>query len=542
MSTTTEELYLPRIEQNRKEYERIMDLAYISVDNYAVLGIDTRQEGFREHAERTAELFSSFAGERIPQVAAVVALTHDVIDRSINEESSKFSEERSSVAKALLQDFYSQANLPKNVERYLKVVSHGLVRTEIASGEHRKEVAAKTADSLSGIQVDVAENMISDNYEGKLPPEVWSAVQPYLDFQHMANFINTIDIDSVVIKGCELVDNLKNPSSMRESAWLQDVLEAESFYAPLLELLRFDGLASLLRSEAHILRLNMSGKAASISEASRVLTPIENLGPKKIIESILGVDDCDYQPAVTGQPAPPVHVGDAVVSIDNELQSVHYRLKTVGSLAQKIESDAEKRVPLDLMGMTVVCGDVESSAHSFAHFIKNNVDGNQFIRPESAPSKTQAIYAQGSEEYIRSVQEELIDLGIELNRCEFKYNKPDEVHERGYENLQVSKITFKAMVDGVEVPTEVQFVTNDERRRMRDGEIAHIVFKYIRQENNMRKFHGRELLTLAEEGNIASAAKVLFSGLKERINVMNNFSYTVNSFAAGYYETGKLVD
>ena len=145
----------------------------------------------------------------------------------------------------------------------------------------------------------------------------------------------------------------------------------------------------------------------------------------------------------------------------------------------------------------------------------------------------------------RQTQGELLDILTALRQGDIRRRHAEALLSRIDEQPPTDKITelhtMNLDVDAIN-DGRLRQIDDDERRRMRDGEIAHIVFKYIRQENNMRKFHGRELLTLAEEGNIASAAKVLFSGLKERINVMNNFSYTVNSFAAGYYETGKLVD
>src|SRR5690606_25202348 len=153
--------------------------------------------------------------------------------------------------------------LPAHIEKYLRVVLHGLVRTENASGLHRSGVAARSAMSSREIlpeDVEHISEIISGKYKGKLPPETWSVAQPYLDFKHIGEFIDTIDIDSIFIKGCELADNLLYPASDRESAKLQDVLEAESFYAPILELLKFDGLASLLRSRAHMVRLEMRGE------------------------------------------------------------------------------------------------------------------------------------------------------------------------------------------------------------------------------------------------------------------------------------------
>ena len=237
------------VELTSEDFERLMEAASDTITDYEDTKVDTRDDLF-EHSLRVLEIFNSFAGNRIPEVAALIVMLHDVIDRSINKASSKYTEERSSKTTDLIGEFYEKANLPAEIEHYLRVVSHSMVRAENASGLHRKQVAEEAA-TLQNIPIEIQEEIMSDGYEDELPEKLWTIIQPYLDFEHMAGFVDRIDIDAIVIKGCELVDNIKNPSSNRQSAWLQDVLEAESFYAPLLELLKFDGLASLLRSEDH---------------------------------------------------------------------------------------------------------------------------------------------------------------------------------------------------------------------------------------------------------------------------------------------------
>lgn len=530
------------IELTSEDLERLMEAASDTIAEYEDANIDTRSD-LLEHSLRVLEIFNSFAGDRIPETAAFIVMLHDVIDRSINKVSSKHTEERSSKATELTENFYEKANLPAKAENYSRVLSHSMVRVEIASGQHRKQVAEEAA-TLQNIPIEVQEEIMSDGYKGELPEKLWTIIQPYLDFEHMAGFVDRIDIDAIVIKGCELVDNMKNPSSDRQSAWLQDVLEAESFYAPLLELLKFDGLASLLRSEAHKVRLRMSGKDDVIDRAEDILTPIENLGPERIIQGIFGVDSCDAEPAVLSMPGkkPPVFIGDAFVNInnDNDIHEVYYRLKASGSLANKIDSAGKE--PMDTFGMTVISKNVNDLANNFSCFIANQIDENSNLTLKSAPSKEKAIFIQGNAEYIESIKLALLERNVDIDRCEFKVHKPEVAGARGYEDLNVAKMTFMASIDDIKVPTEVQFVTADERKRMRSGEIAHVVYKSIAQENRLRKAQGLPPLTDQEIGNRGRSASIMFCGLAERVNSMSAESYRVNSYAEAYFQAGKLVD
>ncbi|OYX43425.1 hypothetical protein B7Y94_01805 [Candidatus Saccharibacteria bacterium 32-49-12] len=549
MSVITEKL--PGIESglSRHEFEHVMDLAYSKLQEYGYSGYDTRSgEDLEAHAIRTMELVASFGGNRLPDAAGLVALLHDVVDRSANTRSNKYQANgRSREAALVIDSFFAEAELPDHVERYVRVVSHGLIRTEIASSKHRIGVATQSAELLEGYSPDDAaaiRPMISGNYEGELPQSIWRVVQPYLDFDHMRDFVEGIDIDAIFIKGCELADNLKYPTSQRESALLQDVLEAESFYAPILEELKFDGLASLLRSRAHLVRLNKLGYSGAIEEAEERLSEIEKLGPERIISSVFGEGYCSVLPAVRGAASlsgrPPVFIGDISISDDHSGQHGHYRIKEVGSLADKI---LDKGNVMDIMGVTVVSSSSMSSVETFVDFISNRLNSEVTnLTPCPSPGKEHALYVQGDQDYVSLVRSKLIDSGVDRpdDMAQFVVHDTDKESLRGYKDLTVSKATFYANVDGVMVPTEVQFVTNEERSRMRDGEIMHLVYKYIRQENSLRRLRGESPLAPEDEGAIARKAVATLSGFKDRSDSMSADSYEVNQMAESYFANNWL--
>ena len=128
---------------------------------------------------------------------------------------------------------------------------------------------------------------VPDHHGRQIVPGVLLAIsEARIDPEYMKDFLKTVNIESVIIKACELVDNLEHPTSRRESALLQDVLEAESFYAPLCEVLGLEALGSKLLGLAKRIRLEKLNKFASIEQARDMLFNIKTVGVRRILESI----------------------------------------------------------------------------------------------------------------------------------------------------------------------------------------------------------------------------------------------------------------
>lgn len=442
---------------------------------------DTGERGdLVEHAERVVGLMDAFAGDVVPPEAVSLVYLHDVVDRLLNTESTKHTPEREAAAKEAMLDFFTDPTLGSKRAKYAVCLLPDMVWTEQASGRHRKGMANRAYNGDDTITPEVIQ-MMSEQYTGNIPPEVWRKVEPLLEFDYMRRFVKNTNIESLLVKMCELADNMSNPSSRRESAWLQDSLEAESFYAPSAEALGFDGLAATLRSEASMLRLRGQGKEEYITEAEAVLNKIADVGIESIVSQILGGDEdtCAVAPAVgvnteTGEV--PMHIGEFAIDTGSSgCLAGNYRLKTVGSLAKKM-ARYEGGMPSDIVGLMVISEDVATSARDFAHFIESRLP--QFT-PYLAKSKDKQIYIQGSEEYVAAVTAELQARGFDEECYQTNVQTKEEAAKEGYGKYEVSKVTFSVNHDGTDVPTEVQFLTKAERKRSRYGEVAHLIYKYL---------------------------------------------------------------
>ena len=273
------------------------------------------------------------------------------------------------------------------------------------------------------------------------------------------------------------MDNLRYPSSKRESAVLQDVLEAESFYAPILEAMGYEAFAAELRSVAKVRRLIGQGKEDLVKSAKEIQDRVLQVGMDKIADKIFGVNDGTINYAIrkdedSGEYS--THMGEFAADTKyGNMVAGNWRIKTVGSLADKLKGGDGI---MDVVGMMVISRDRETTTRDFAHFIAGRL---KKFRPVCARGKNRPIYIQGTKEYVDVVEQNLRELGVGSDEYLVKIDTDEKREQRGYSIYEISKVTFAMDVDDVEVPVEIQFITKDERRRARTGEVSHIAYKYL---------------------------------------------------------------
>ena len=318
------------------------------------------------------------------------------------------------------------------------------------------------------------------------------------------------------------MDNLQYPSSKRESAVLQDVLEAESFYAPILEAMGYEAFAAELRSVAKVRRLIGQGKEDLVKSAKEIQDRVLQVGMDKIADKIFGVNDGTINYAIrkdedSGEYS--THMGEFAADTKyGNMVAGNWRIKTVGSLADKLKGGDGI---MDIVGMMVISRDRETTACDFAHFIADRL---KEFRPVCARSKNRPVYIQGTKEYVDAVEQNLRELGVGSDEYLVKIDTDEKREQRGYSIYEISKVTFAVDVDDVEVPVEIQFITKDERRRARTGEVSHIAYKYLQSQgfgkDNLEKETTRQRV---ERMKIVSLAKEVLGDLhKRRYDMINS--------------------
>lgn len=464
------------------------------------------REDFKDHAHRVYKIVKAYTGDDLPPEAASLSLIHDVADRMFNKKSTKYNDTWARNAADALYEFMDDENVSHDQLKYSACLLADMAEIEQSAAHHRR-LMAKIAEEESNEDYREIYSLVAERHIGKVSPEQWAIAQPLLDLDHMRLEMDKVNIEAFIIKGAEIMDNLQHPSSKRESAVLQDVLEAESFYAPILEAMGYEAFAAELRSVAKVRRLIGQDKEDLVESAKETQDRVLQVGMDKIADKIFGVNDGTINYAIrkdedSGEYS--THMGEFAADTEyGNMVAGNWRIKTVGSLADKLKGGDGI---MDIVGMMVISRDRETTTCDFAHFIADRL--NEF-RPVCARGKNRPVYIQGTKEYVDAVEQNLCELGVSSDEYLVKIDTDEKCEKRGYPIYEISKVTFVVAIDDVEIPVEIQFITKDERCRARTGEVSHIAYKYLQsqgfgkdnleEETTRQRVERMKIVSLAEE-------------------------------------------
>ena len=484
------------------------------------------REDFKDHAYRVYNIVKAYTSDDLPPEAASLSLIHDVADRMFNKESTKYNDAWAKSAADALYKFMDDENISHNQLKYSACLLADMAKIEQSAAHHRRQMA-EIAKEESNEDYRKIYPLVAERHMGKVSRDQWRVAQPLLDFNHMGMEMDKVNIESFIIKGAEIMDNLQHPSSERESAVLQDVLEAESFYAPILEVMGYEAFAAELRSVAKIRRLIGQGKEELIESAKEIQDRVLQVGVDKIAGKIFGANDGTINYAIrknedSGEYS--THMGEFAADTKyGNMVAGNWRIKTVGSLADKLKGGDGI---MDIVGMMVISRDRETTTCDFAHFIADRL---KEFRSVCARNKNKPIYIQGTKEYVDVVEQNLRELGVGSDEYLVKIDTDEKCEKRGYSIYEVSKVTFAVDIDNVEIPVEIQFLTKDERHRARTEEISHLIYKYLQSlgfsEDNLEKETTRQRV---ERMKIVSLAKEVLGALHKRRYDMKDSKDTGN--------------
>ena len=491
------------------------------------------REDFKDHAHRVYKIVKAYTGDDLPPEAASLSLIHDVADRMFNKKSTKYNDTWARNAADALYGFMDDENISHDQLKYSACLLADMAEIEQSAAHHRR-LMAKIAEEESNEGYREIYSLVAERHMDKVSPKQWAIAQPLLDLDYMRLEMDKVNIEAFIIKGAEIMDNLQHPSSKRESAVLQDVLEAESFYAPILEAMGYEAFAAELRSVAKIRRLIGQGREDLVESAKEIQDRVLQVGTEEITGKIFGVNDSAINYAIrkdedSGEYS--THMGEFVANTKYENMDTknentvagNWRIKTVGSLADKLKGGDGI---MDIVGMMVISRGRERTIRDFAHFIADRL---KEFRPVCARGKNRPIYIQGTKEYVDAVEQNLSELGVGSDEYLVKIDTNEKCEKRGYSIYEVSKVTFAVNINDIEIPVEIQFLTKDERRRARIEEISHLIYKYLQSlgfsEDNLEKETTRQRV---ERMKIVSLAKEVLGALYKRRSDMKASKNTGN--------------
>lgn len=308
-----------------------------------------------------------------------------------------------------------------------------------------------------------------------------------------------VNLESVVISAIGHIIKLRKSGATGERL-LQQIYDAETVYAPLAEIVGFDGVAMALRSEAAKKRLYRAGHKAYIDRAENHLLELASC-PEDVhanVTDILGiVSDGHVQtrPVLGEDPSQGIIIGESTVvprSLEamlelNDLEPYRavWRLKTVGSLANKmykydIEHPGEGIIlPGDTLGITLITPNQAQQGMLFAELISNTYDahvqdgsGLHLVASASRKWANTPFHVRGR---MDDIDETMYYIGPTLDRIPGGHDMVDRrVDQTGFE---VMKLTLQYYG----LPVEIQVVTEDIREKSRIGHYAHVKHKGNRE-------------------------------------------------------------
>lgn len=448
-----------KITQERQQYSHnaaMRSINYFMDEAYAD-DLEKRTEALNR-ISRVRDYIDIFAGDVMSPEAAHAGILYEIK----KEENSNI--ENAVVSATALMEYYTYPNT-------------------------HEDAASYTAALLNDMEY-------MDNYATYYRNnDAWRKTSAPIDIKEMGRLSDEVNIESIIIKSCIVLDKLVEPVreveesgdlSRLDDEVLKNITEAEIFYGPLCEVFGFDGLAMDLRSQSCVLRLLKNGKLEDVAKVREYCNSMREIGPQAVLSNIVEGNfavfnavkdvDCihDYDSEI---PYSSIQLGEFVTDFgnfwsgkegDHMLTAGNWRLKSVGSLANKIQNSEKRGFPMDVMGFTFILKDEEELADVFACVIEK-VILSENLECVPAPSKENWVFVQGDDNFRR------------LIRKRFSYDfiqKNIQVMEKDV-HYRVAKLTCILLDEekNRQMPVEMQFLTKEDRKNARTGTAAHIIYK-----------------------------------------------------------------
>lgn len=323
-------------------------------------------------------------------------------------------------------------------------------------------------------QGDEANLEVLDKIDGERPisSEDWLNLRVGVDIPSLAELTQHVNIESILARSALVLDRVATATEYDESL-LKDILELETFYAPLLYALGLPAWEAILKQHTEKARIYASGNHRAIAAYEEASAYIETVRSDGVAEGVLGdvigitPEEGDFS-FITNNTETPYGSKSYFSTIRYEDSKgipvrLISRVKSPGSYAHKVlhnESYRENK-PQDVFASTVIVSSVEEMVAVFkdVHGRVQQLDNCEF---SVAASKASAVHVRGRQAYIDEVR---VALGEGFDDIDTKLD------DNGAKDpFQVLKVTF-TMNDH---PVEIQFQLREDRNAARLGSASHL--------------------------------------------------------------------
>lgn len=343
-----------------------------------------------------------------------------------------------------------------------------------------------------------------------------------------------VNIESLLIGSAEAQQWLNSDKAQDNSETYQRIHKAKTLYAPLAEIISFDGMAMALQSKSELLQLKFSGRPDLVALAHTIA---DTLGDPAMVEERAQVmleaalGENIHEQVLTHAAAHGIVIGEGIATQD--MHRIVWRAKTVGGIARKlcqlgldklppqaienilkrppehiIKKLLEKgMLPIDLLAATVLTQTPEEIGRELRAILQRTAtDPRVMLTP--SPSRDKPLHVKGDRDYLAAVAHGMGYADID------EMSHDVDVKTGAY---HVGKVTlrFQRWGEPAPLPAEVQFNTVADRVVARIGSASHAQYRLAEGEDyylgpqdtaaladfNAKKMHlGQNGLTLISRG------------------------------------------
>ena len=413
-------------------------------------------------AERVVKVLDSFAPDAMPRHARDVAALQ-VVGNAVQTPNRPT---RFHAAGDALLRYFTQPSDNRNQQ------TNGYVGTLLGDMPYVDQAANQFENRLTTEGHEILEG------RDAMPPMVWQKLRVGANVKDLEYISNTTNVESQLARAALVNDYIATGGMDDDQELFRNVIRAESFYAPLLEVYGLHAFDMMVQSNARKVRAIKSGNERVLEHATKVLDQAKQISTDQVMQHILGRRPDDYMFKSSEKPLYGESIIFSTTSLDGLTDGaqdgeLHARFKTVGKYTHKLltgehynlEEDAR---PADVFGMLAVLPDERQLGEFFADVV-SGVEKSCTVEFVTAPSKDRPIFIKGSPEFVEEVAshipEHILDKYVQQESCPGK--SPQEVY-------QVAKFTANLSIDGQKLPIEFQFQTKPDRFNARHGKLSHM--------------------------------------------------------------------
>lgn len=407
----------------------------------------TNSERYADHNRRMFEIADAY-GLGTEGMSACIGL-HDLVEGLFSDDD----EVRTST-QTFVEEYNNQLGTDSERRLFTTYVGYAIGgwRLEAEIAEAWREPTLNIVDDLPDVS-DPDKILIKQAITKDIPPDTDTTYLESLlkntrlmdlDIELLSSIIDRHDVESVLSKTIELIDNIDSanrPANNPASTW-RDAIEALTCWGPMCDLYGYFALGAQLRGKAYEFFYEDNEVVAEKARNQHRLS-------QKYLPLVSVVAKAGLHEAYDG-------LGEAPVQI---------RTKTLGSLEQKFSESSEydevEMLP-DGIGVRVIVPDTEFVSSTIAPLADRTVDYLTSLAAEH-------------------FGEDITDFSIRLwHPNGIEDAREDRVENGGKDAYHAYHLTFMMQVNGEQVPIEVQYFGESQDANYIWGPQSHPVYKLNR--------------------------------------------------------------